>query len=352
MTFAFASSKSATCSLPSSLRSRVNNTGCNSMSNILPNELVDIIFSLLESPSDQLQLVKVGRQFNTVGRPHIWRHLHAHIPVLVTLRRVKTTLSKDAALAQSVRSFDIPFLLARPESSDFQLQRIPTLMKILVRLTALRTLIIDLGDKIETGCEGNFASFPVFPQLQHLMVPSSLAFLYFALRHSTLVALHLGEVAFKFMDLHGRHEDIDTSQHQPLEYLNVQGPFALHQHLVLDQMQPIEEGIELYRPIASTCIIRIDSPAWLDPEANLIVSLEKHESLTSCSLHLPNADLFDVEAFHTVFKATKQTSPGSTKKVRSLRMGFVDVVSTNSCSTLGVLPENFCCRTTTHTALL
>ena len=203
---------------------------------------------------------------------------------LAKLCRLKAILLKDAALAQSVRLFDIPFVLY---GGSLELQRIPTLTKILPRLTALRTLIIDLGHNRETGCESNFASFPVFPQLRHLMVPSSLPFLYFALRHSTLVALHLGEVAFKFMDLHGRHEDIDTSQHQPLEYLNVQSPFALQQHLVIDKMQPFKGGIKLFRPIASACIIGIDSFAWLDPEANFMAFLEKHESLNSCSLHLP-----------------------------------------------------------------
>jgi len=144
------------------------------MSTILPNELVDIIFSLLDSPNDRLQLVKVGRQFNTVGRPHNWRHLRARMSNLAKLRRLKAILLKDAALAQSVRLFDIPFVLY---GGSLELQRIPTLTKILPRLTALRTLIIDLGHNRETGCESNFASFPVFPQLRHLMVPSSLPFL-------------------------------------------------------------------------------------------------------------------------------------------------------------------------------
>jgi len=296
------------------------------MSTILPNELVDIIFSLIDSPNDRLQFVRVSRQFNTVGRPHIWRHLRARRSNLAKLRRLKAVLSKDAALAQSVRLFDIPFVLY---GTNFELQRIPTLTKILPRLTALHTLIIDLGRNRETGCESNFASFPVFPQLQHLMVPSSLAFIYFAQRHSTLVALHLGEVTRKPKDVYGQPEDIDTSQHQPLEYLNVQGPFALQQHLVLDQMQPFTGGIKLFRPIASTCIIRIDSFAWLDPEANLMASLEKHESLNSCSLHLPRADLFELKQIHASFAA-----PGSTKKVRSLRLPLRLYVSTMSTDSL------------------
>jgi len=305
----------------------------------LPTELISVIFAVLDKPRDRSRLARACRQLYTVGRKYIWRDIHARLRTLRALRRLNAQLTRDIELARIVRSFDVPIVL----SGEFEYDRSPIILKMLPSLSNLRTLVIGpgIGESVPStgvGIDRGLALLPVFPHLEHLMGPSTAAFAYFARRHSKLIAIHLYLSPMLFIGHKKWDTDqIDTVGYAPLQYFAVPRPPALRRFLLADKLETDlgDELIDWRRPIASSCSIRIEAFRWLEAVPNPVQLLRQYPTPCAYSLHLPGADVFDLEMGFAGSIANSHThsikTPCSTKKVCALRirmsMVWPDLVS-------------------------